>query len=246
MNRQKNNPWFQIMAALLCCMCCLSNLFAAEQSPSEPKEESHKNSAATWELQAQCVSKELGLTEEKGDLLSQTYVTARKSYRQALNQLTTSSDETENRHAKSQELKRQQDALKTALRGFLTDEQTEKAILSLGSFNPRWDHYVATISAFQLDDKVQHEALLLTKTYIEDYGKARSTATAESRRFSSVEARSLKATLDTGLAELVSKDQLAKWQEVTAFRSGGSHIASQDDGNVERKKGARKVQQAIE
>ncbi|TWU20340.1 hypothetical protein Pla144_49870 [Bythopirellula polymerisocia] len=231
---------------LLFCSICFFSIANAQQSavtgdPRGGESKKPKVSADTWKLQAETVATKLGLSKEKSDQLVNVYQASREARKVALKELPKSDDASDDKaEMREEENVKQREQLKAAISTILSSEQIEGAILSLGSFNPRWDRYVSQIEEFQLDDQKKQDALQLTFDYIVDYGKARNAATAEGARFSSVSARTLKSSLDAGLAKLLSEEELTKWDEATAFRAGGTKRSAPGEGKREGKQGGRK------
>jgi hypothetical protein len=213
-------------------MLSLHGSVRAQSTVANVEQDAPQRSTAIWTLQAQSVATALKLTAETARQVSEAYITTRKAYRRELDELGPSRDDDEKRRLASNQVKvRQHEALKIALAQFLNPEQAAHATRSLGSFNPRWDRYVNTIVKLKLPEKEQTASLNLIRTYIEEYGLAREKAQAEGDRFSSVTARSLKATLDAGIVKLLSPEQATTWNEATAFRGSGGPAASRDKSN---------------
>jgi hypothetical protein len=99
---------------------------------------------------------------------------------------------------------------------------------------------VAILNQLELEPETNNTALKLIRNYIVEYGKAKELASANGGRLSSVTARQLKGTLDAGLAELLSPEELARWSESSAFRGASRTQTAQQPGGVERKPGQRK------
>ena len=177
--------------------------------------------AAAQEVEAKCVAKSLNLSEEVTGQLVTAYKAARKSHREAMEKIRES--EEGDRASRFQQYLELNDSdrgkLESALKEFLTEDQVKKAIESLGTFAWRWDRYVDTLAGFELDEEKLYQALGLVNTYIVDISKAGS----EARKNSDWEAwrtirREHKEKLDTGLATVLSAEQLAQWTEATTRR----------------------------
>ncbi len=237
---------FSRLAFVSCSICLVATISNAQQTAISDKADTDqakrpKISDDTWKLQAETVATKLGLPKDKGDRLVQTYVATREARKLALKELSKSDDETTDQSDKREQVNaRQRDQLKSAISEYLDPVQIDEALLSLGSFNPRWDRYVSQINEFQLDEQNKQDALQLTYDYIVEYGKARNAAAEAGIRFSSVTAHTLKGTLDASLAKLLSDEQLSKWNEVTAFRGGGGKRSSPGEGKRQGKQGGRK------
>lgn len=225
------------------CLSCWSIILictniAIAQQPSDTVDlKSPEKSSTIWRLQAKTTAKEFGLSKPEGEKLAESYVAVRTRRSTLLKELPKEIAGGSGHRKNTEETDTEQrEQLKTAIGSILNEEQIETAILSLGSFNPRWDRYVSQIQGFQLDERAQDQALRLTLEYIVNYGKARAAAKAEDTRLSSVVARDLKSKLDKGLAAFLSEEQSTKWNEATAFRSGGATRAARNTG----KQGGRK------
>ncbi len=186
---------------------------------------SPEDAKAAWKVQAMSVSKDLDLSKEKRGVLTEAYVAARESHQKGLEELSSGEDGGRRNYEAYRDVAEKERAkLKTAIKDALTEEQIDKAMPLLGSFNRRWDTFVHALAAFELDRKAKGSALKLINVYVVGYNKAMSEAIA-SRSFDSVRdsLTKLKETLDTGMAKVLSEDQLAKWKEATAYRgrSGG-------------------------
>lgn len=240
-------PMLRVRSALATAVCgCLILLATrpvfAEQAAVEREAKPHRNMEVTWKLQAESVARHLGLNSESAEKLMEVYVAVRTGRQNLLKEIPKAEEggNTARKQLVDEIDVKQRDKLKAALMGVSGKEQAEKAFSMLGSFNSRWDNYVRILQQFQLDEKQQSDAIDLTATYIEDYSKARSEASNSGERFSSITARELKATLDSGIAKLLSKDQLTQWSEATAFRSGGGKSAQGERKRV-GKKGDRNI-----
>ncbi len=175
---------------------------------------------AAWTLAARGVANELSLSKKVTSQLVDAYKAARESYQKAMEELRG----TGGRGFEGfRELAgKERGKLETALKGFLSDKQAAEAIASLGTFNGEWDRMLDVIAGFKLNDKKLFPALALISTYVVDYSKAANTAMANQDWQSIRTAREThKATLDSGLAGILSKEQLATWNEATAPRRRG-------------------------
>ncbi len=104
----------------------------------------------------------------------------------------------------------------------MSDKQAAEAIASLGTFNGEWDRMLDVLAGFKLDDDKLFKALTLISTYVVDYNKAVNAAMASQDFQSMRSAREThKATLDSGLAKILSPSQLIAWNQATAPRRRG-------------------------
>ena len=211
----------KVVAAV--CMALLLTLGAAATAQfgrGGPQLDPEKQEAA-WGLQVAGVAKELGLSGEDAGKMSEAYDVVRKSYQEARQDLFSGGGG----RGAFQELQAISDEerakLKSALSEFLSEEQVDKAMPSLGSFNRQWDRFVDALAGYELDDEKQHEALAFVKVYVVDSEKARSLAMM-SGDFQSIRSsnQELKETLDGQLAKILSEDHLTKWKAATASRGG--------------------------
>ena len=174
---------------------------------------------AAWTLAARGVANELGLSKKVTSQLVDAYKAARESYQKAMQGLSGGGGGFQ---AFRELAGKERGKLETALKGFLSDKQTAEAIASLGTFNGEWDRMLDVLADFKLNDKNLFKALTLISTYVVDYSKAVSAAMA-SQDFQSIRTarETHKGTLDSGMAGILSKEQLATWNEATAPRRRG-------------------------
>lgn len=181
------------------------------------------NQAAAWKLQASGVAHELSLGDEEAAKLAEAYTAARKAHDAEMQELRGTGERGPGMFQQMQEINaKERSKLGEALNGFLDEEQTAKALAPLGTFNNQWDHLAHVIGGFDLENEKQHKALALVSAYVVKSDEARESAMA-SGDFQSVResTRVLKEDLDKSLADVLSEEQLAKWNEQTAFRGRG-------------------------
>lgn len=179
---------------------------------------------AAWQLEAGCVAKALELSEENTQGLVDAYKAARTSHQEGIQALFTDTggDRGSRFQAFREFREKELGKLDEALKGILTEAQAAKAIVSLGTFDRRWDGYVDTLAGFELGDEKLTKALVLVNQYVVDADKVMREAMANQDLMSMREARrELKEKLDTALAAVLSEDEQAKWGEATAFRGPG-------------------------
>lgn len=175
---------------------------------------------AAWTLAARGVASELGLSREATSKLVNAYKAARESHQKAMQEL--SGGGPGGFQAYQELTEKERGKLEAVLKGFLSDEQAAKAMASLGTFNREWDRLLDVLAGFKLDDKKLFKALALVSTYVVDYDKARRSAMANQDWESIRTAREKhKGILDSGMAKILSKEQLATWNEATAPRPRG-------------------------
>jgi Spy/CpxP family protein refolding chaperone len=175
-----------------------------------------QNKDAIWTLQAQGFADELGLTKEKRLKLIQVYEAARLSQKEAVKKLPEETDRQKSRAATQEVNVKERAKLEAALKGIVNPQQAAKILPVLGSFNNRYDSYVAALAEFKLDNQKMSKGLKVIAEYTTAYEKARAEAAASGGNFSANTSRELKEKLDAGIAPLLSAEQVAKWNEATA------------------------------
>jgi Spy/CpxP family protein refolding chaperone len=188
---------------------------------------------ATWKTEAKGIAADLGLSKEQRGKLTDVFIAARKSQRDAVRALPEEADRVKSRAAIEAVNLKERAALAKAVKGILTDEQAVKALPLLGSFNHRWDSMVKTLSELKLEKEKMNASLKLVGSFVTAYDKARQEAAASGSRFSSSVTKDLKAKLDAGMAAQLTPEQLKTWNEATA---GGKAPAT---GTGESKKGGK-------
>lgn len=216
---------------------------ANAQGPGGPQLSPEEREAA-WELQAKGVAKDLGLADDATAKLVEAYKAARKSHQEALAGLAgggapggggaLGGGGGAERFQAFQKLNEEHRAkLKEALSGVLNEEQAGKALASLGTFNRQWDRMVDTLAGYGLDAEKQAKGLSLIAAYVVEADAAMAKA-RESGDFQAVRtaAQGLKEKLDSGMAEVLSAEQLAEWKTATAFRGGRGGAGRGPEGGV--------------
>jgi len=176
---------------------------------------------AAWALQAKGVASSLGLEGDTVTKLTDAYAASRKSFQEALEALAGTGAGQGRFEAYRKAADEERDKFKTALAGFLSAEQTDKAIASLGSFSRQWDRMVNTLAGFKLEDEKLNKALELVAGYVSESETAMRGVMAQGD-FQSVRTKmqELKTGLDASLGDVLAEDQLASWKEATTFRGG--------------------------
>jgi hypothetical protein len=185
--------------------------------PMDPEKQ-----AAAWKLESQGVAHELSLDDAAAMKLAEAYAAARKAQGAEMETLRGTGERGPGMFQQMQEINaKERSKLGDALNGFLTEEQTTKALAPLGTFNNQWDRMADVISGFKLEDEKLYKALALISKYVVESDEAREKAMA-SGDFQSVRdsMQELKAGLDKSLADVLSEEQLATWTEATASRGG--------------------------
>ncbi len=179
--------------------------------------------AAAWEVQAKGVATSLGLNEDQSAKLKDAYTASRQKLQGEVEKLASSSEGGRGRfEAYRTAMGDERKALKTTLSGFLTPEQTDKAIASLGSYSRIWDRMVNTLTGMNLEEAKLNEALNLVAGYVAESSVAMQDAAQQSDwQAIRTKMQDLKTGLDTSLAKVLTEEQLATWKTDTAFRSRG-------------------------
>ena len=212
---------------------------AAKKDPSAGTKTSDQM-LATWKAEAKAVANDLRLSKEQRGKLTDAFIAARKSQRDAVKALPEETDREKSRAATLGVNTKERATLEKSLKGILTNEQIAKALPLLGSFNHRWDTMVKTLSELKLEKEKMNAALKLVGTFVTDYEKARSEATASGSRFSSSTSRDLKEKLDAGISKLLSAEQLKTWNEATKSGKDTTKDAKEKaKGADDKKKGGK-------
>ena len=226
MNRNDVLEWRRIrrtiiLALFVAAVTCFWTATAAAQGGGGPQLADADRDAA-WALQAKGVASSLELSDELAAKLTEAYKASRTSLQEAVEKLADTAGGGQGRMEAYRKLADDERAkLKTALAGFLTAEQADKAAASLGTFSRQWDRMVHTLAGFGLEEEKQNKALELVSGYVSESETALRDAIAQSD-WQSVRTKmqTLKTGLDTALAEVLSAEQQATWNEATTFRGG--------------------------
>jgi hypothetical protein len=177
---------------------------------------------AAWALQAKGVAASLGLEDENATKLADAYSASRKSLQEAIEKLPDTGGGGAGRFEAYRKVADEQRAqLQTALAGFLTAEQADKAAATLGTFSRQWDRMVHTLAGFNLEEEKLNKALDLVAGYVTESDTAMRGVTAQGDwQTARTKIQDLKAGLDTALADVLAEDQLATWKEATTYRGG--------------------------
>lgn len=176
-----------------------------------------------WELQAKTVAKELALSDDQTGKLADAYKAARNSHLAAVASLR--GQQTGGGRGDMRAFQAANEAerakFESAIKAFLNEEQTAKALASLGTFNRRWDAMVIVLAEMKLEEKANEEAMKLVAGHVAEASKAM----LEARESGNMEAaretnRKLREQLDAGLGKILNAEQMAKWNEATAMRAG--------------------------
>lgn len=187
---------------------------------------SPEESAKVWQLQSDTVARNLKLSPENGTKLAAAYKTSRESQGKAMREAMQAGGGGGGggMMAMLESNKAEKGKFETAVKGFLTPEQTPKAVEALGTFNRNADRFTSVLDKMGLEKATQEKALDALNTFVVDSGKAMDKAIEsqdmQAMRSSSTE---LKGKLDDAMGKILSADQVTKWKEGTAApaRRGG-------------------------
>lgn len=177
---------------------------------------------AAWTLQAQGVSKDIGLNDGDTAKVVAAYKTSRASHQKAMDDLMATGERGPGMFQQMQDIAIAERAKLTAeLETAIGKEKADKAVAVLGTYGRGWDRLVDTLASFKLEPAKQFAGLTKIAEHIVDVDKAQQDAFAsfdmEGFRAASQES---KARLDAEMAKILSAEQLTVWNERTA-RGGG-------------------------
>ena len=204
------------MALLLC-----FGMVSCQTSQDLTKDESTQGKKGLlqqmWETQAMSVAADMGIANEQTEKLINTYVAARLDLQTSVKELPGTENKEENEAAKDELYAAYRANITKSLKEFLSEEQASDAAIVLGSLNSRWDRYVKFLMGCNLDADKMKPALKAVNSYISGYQKARNEADASGGRISSVVSKELKKNLDDNLQLILSEQQVAEWNEISAM-----------------------------
>jgi hypothetical protein len=216
---------------------------------------SPEKAKAAWEVEAKGVAKSLTLNDELTTKTVAAYSEARESQLAATEKLMreiadkeraarsagegdqgggegadTSREQRAARRAETQKQfaelnKAERDKLQAALAKFLSEEQTTKALATLGTFNPRWDAMVDAVIGFKLEEAKNTEALTAIQTFVEQVGKAGEMGP----RGGSPDPDARKQLTDT-MKKLLSEEQFGQFQRIAGGRPAGARGEGAPEG----------------
>lgn len=177
-------------------------------------EELAKVSAA----QVKYVASSLTLNEDQSKKLGEAYT----AYRDGLRRRFESGGLSAGGDAIREAMNEEKGKLDTALKGFLTPEQTTSASALLAS-SFRWDGMVKALNDVGLDEAKHAEAMKVIATYLTESTKAREAAGGD-REAMRAKGQELRDKMTADLGKILTPEQLAKLQEAPGFamrRPGG-------------------------
>ena len=204
-------------------------LDAAAQFGRGPRLEPEQ-AAAVWELQATSTAKEAGLSSGDASDLLEAYKAAREAHGKALRELFEEGERREGGWEAMRELTEEHRAdLEDAVGEFIDDEeQLEKVMEPLGSFNRQWDGYVHAAIGLKLDDEVQGAALKhIVASVTETQSVMKEAIEFEDFEGIREDFRDIRDEMNEALAKILSDEQMAVWTKATERRR------NQDDDDDE-------------
>ena len=190
---------------------------AAKPAPAAPP--TAENATTSWAMQAKTVARQLKLNDEKTAKLVDAYKAARAGHRTAVEAKLGEGarPDRENYAAMMEVVTAERTKLETALKGFLSAEETQKAMATLSAFSRRWDQMTAVLSGMKLDPKVEAQAMDTVAAYVAEAtaGMPAQPAPADREAFRQ-KSQAARDKLDAEMAKVLSPDQLAKWKESAA------------------------------
>ncbi len=177
---------------------------------------------AAWTLEAQGVSKDIGLNDGDTAKVVAAYKTSRTSHQKAMDDLTATGERGPGMFQQMQDIAIAERAkLAAELETAIGKEKADKAVAVLGTYGRGWDRLVDTLASFKLEPAKQSAGLTKIAEHIVEVDKAQQDAFAsfdmEGLRAASQESKS---RLDAAMADILSAEQLTVWNERTA-RGGG-------------------------
>lgn len=164
-----------------------------------------KKRRAVYKLEAQSVCDVLNLNTTQCDSLAEAYRIARKNRKLELTKYSNKNGENYKKIVQG----KVRANLKSVLKRFLEEEQVNKAMTALGSFNPQWDGYVYLITNFNLEKEKMKSALNQVYFYIVNYEEFKNSKGRKKKK------AILKNKLDEKLKTIFNEEQFAYWTEQT-------------------------------
>jgi hypothetical protein len=206
------------MRTFLAVCVALSVTCFAQNKPVEEKERTKETTEGAWKLQVQIVAEDSGLSKDQTAKLTEAYLTARRSHKQALKELPEEADKDKARAATQEAVETDREKFLTSLKGVMSDELIAKVTPTLGSFNAKWDGFVIVLQDLKLNPATMKSALKFVITYVTEYETSSSESMKAFNR--KPNSRPFKDKLDRDLSGLLSAEQMAQWKEATASSSG--------------------------
>jgi hypothetical protein len=197
-----------------------------------------EQSQAAWEMQAKSVASQLGVADPNAQAISTVYVTARKSYREAVGAARAALRKDQEaagggdaggqgpmgrdgngrrgsgaRFAKVRDAERVK--LQSALEPYVLAENLSKAVAILGSFDRSYDGMTNTLLGFKLGDEKTMKAMATLNEFVVARGKL-ADMDREKRRDAMMDMRD---DLMAGLSVVLDSEQMKALQQ--SIRRGG-------------------------
>lgn len=188
---------------------------------------SPERAKAAWEAQVKAATADMRLTDDQLKIVNKAYADARTALNDASEQIrrearqrASDGDQARTREvmAEIQEKIRkaaddQRTVLRKALAETLTSGQTDRALESLGTFNPQWDRMADSLNQFRLDASKGGKAHGAVKEYVVALAKIRDAGDRERAREDMQNAR---AKLTAALKDVLSDEQFAEFEQTMA------------------------------
>jgi len=210
-------------AAVVLAVCALAvwcTQVWAQRGPGGPSLDPEKVKTA-WEMEAKTVAKTLGLNEEQTGKLVVAYKSARDAQDKKREEMRAEQREGRrpNRRAMMEAEQKLNQEFEEVLKGFLTPEQAAQAAAELNAYNRRADTMVVALEGMELKEETLVKALKAVAHYVVESDKLLQKA-METSDFQSVrdEMRAQRVKLDTGIAGMLTPEQLAQWRAATSMR----------------------------
>lgn len=203
----------------------------SKEGANVPAPDERKKSAL-WSLEAQSVAHALKITGKPAEQMVAAYLAARAEYAAAVGKHLEKDKADRDPAAMGKIKKDSGEKLAEALKPILGAEQSEKAMLSLGSFNPAWDFLVQQVSDMKLEGSKLSDALGYVAGYIADLEVIRQKA-GGSKKPDAEKVKALKAKLDGNMKTVLSAAQYEQWT------GGGKAPAAKADKAAKAEKPAK-------
>ena len=215
--------WYSLSAMLLVTLLVCGDALSQQGGRGGGNRMSPEQLNAAWSAQGSGASHDAGISAENTAKLIDVYKVSRTEHGKELETLMASGERGPGMFQQMQAINSAAGgAMKPKLAAFLSAEETDKVMASLGSYNREWDRLVDTVLGFKLAGESNFKALTLIANYVIESDKARAEAIAamdfESMRAASEE---LKGMLDLSIASVLSDEQVASWKEQTQRRQRG-------------------------
>ncbi len=188
-----------------------------------------------WEAQAAYVAKDLSFNGEQSKKLTDAYKAVRESFiKPSLDALGGRSGgpggpggEAFQKVATEERAK-----LQAALKGFLDEDQTTKAMATLGILSIRWDMMTSSLIELGLEDKAKADAMRAVTSYNVEASTLPEAAGGD-RDAMRAKSTELRQKLEADLGKILSADQLTKLKEMPGFHRGRRSRGSDGSGGAD-------------